>query len=327
MPNLQQMETATRLTVVAAESAAPKLLAAAETLAPSAVASVKQLAPRITATIEEICPKLNLPFTLPIQDLKGVKHTTVENLCALGRDDFRLQLSNGRELFRRHFSWGGDLAKDRYYSFTPWNNLSLPKAWQLKRGESVAQEYPFQWVHNDQYLTNGQYVFPRARPTGGEWHKYPIDAVPKQHWQGYLEGLEGKFVKEMIPLRKAIMEPKPRLAAPARELTPHQKELNAFLKERKMWDGSGSEQVSMAQDGSVVFKVDNPGATPLYVVDKPGDFAIYLYREYKQAQALASGKIPRAVEMLKTPRVIHIGEVWKDNLAVMLQKMRSGEIH
>ncbi len=195
------------------------------------------------------------------------------------------------------------------------------------KGESVAQEYPFQWVHNDQYLTNGQFVFPRARPTGGEWHKYPINAVPTQHWQGYLEGLEGKFVKEMIPLRKAIMEPAK--ACGSGERTSHRikKELNAFLKERKMWDGSGSEQVSMAQDGSVVFKVDNPGATPLYVVDKPGDFAIYLYREYKQAQALASGVIPRAVEMRKTPRVIHTGEAWKDNLATMLQKMRSGEIH
>ncbi len=427
MPDPRQIEAAVKLTVVAAESAAPKLLAAAELVAPRVVASVKQLTPRIAEVVDEICPKVNCiapvqeasaqaatrlkradvferitvvsvekhnrgvdallsngkavwyenrtgtgfcNFTTPddksryitkaqferlkvgddvasgypidgVQDwtnlnsrfskfpvrvLKGERDIKVENLCYLGEDDFRLTLSNKRELFRKDFT-GGYFAKEKFAKVTPWNEICLPKAWQLKRCETVGREYPFQWVNKDQYLTNGEFAFPRIRPSGGEWHKYPISAVPVRHWQGYLDGLEGKFVREMIPLQKRIMEPKPGLAAPARELTPHQKELNAFLKERKMWDGSGSEQVSIAQDGSVVFKVDNPGATPLYVVDKPGDFAIYLYREYKQAQALASGAVPRAVEMLKTPRVIHIGEVWKDNLATLLQKMRSGEIH
>ena len=427
MPDPRQIEAAVKLTVVAAESAAPKLLAAAESVAPGVVASAKQLIPRIAEVADEICPKvnciapvqeasalaatrlkradvferikvvsvekhnrgvdallsngeavwyenrfgpgvfsefrcpddtfrtitkarfdrlkvgdvvargypidgvkdwtnLNSRFSkFPVRVLKGEKDITVENLCYLGKDDFRLTLSNGRDFFRKDFT-GGYLAKEKFAQVTPWNELRLPKAWQLKRGETVGREYPFQWVNRDQYLTNGEFAFPRVRPSGGEWHKYPISAVPVRHWQGYLDGLEGKFVREMIPLQKAITEPAPNLAAAVRELTPHQKALNSFLKERKMWDGANSEQVSLAQDGSVIFKVDNPGASPLYVVDKPGEFAIYVYREYKDAQALASGQARRAVEMLKTPRVIHIGEVWQDNLAALLQRMRAGEI-
>ncbi|MBS1955333.1 MAG: hypothetical protein JST89_14205 [Cyanobacteria bacterium SZAS-4] len=264
-----------------------------------------------------------LGSTFPIRALRDGRDVVVEDLRCVGNDNFRLSLSSGLKLTREDFV-GSNYARHNYADVTPWNRLNLIKAWTLKSGETVGREFPFQWVKNDRYLTNGELAFPRIRPEGTDWRHYPIQAVPERHWQGYLDGLHGKYLREMIPLRETLEQSlrTPRLQV-VRELTPHQKELGKVLTERKIWDGMGSEQVSLSRDGSVIFEVKVPAKPSIFVVDKPGENAIYFFRDFEKATELASGQMARSAAMHEVPRLIHTGTIWKEKIVDVLKSIAS----
>jgi hypothetical protein len=176
-------------------------------------------------------------------------------------------------------------------------------------GEVVGYEYPFQWT--GEWLTNGVVWFPRQRPEGIDWKDYPIGAVPRECWEIFLAGLEGKFLDELIPYHREILG---RKSVRSGYLpTERQKQLYAVIT-GKMWHGhKDCKRVSVGRN--VVFHVTCAGGKPLYVLDNPGVGSIYLFRDLEKAMELAEGKITRNAAIEKGyERIIH-SEGWEERLA------------
>jgi hypothetical protein len=102
-------------------------------------------------------------------------------------------------------------------------------------------------------------------------------------------------------------------------LTPKQRELQSVVN-GEMWNGKlpdgGDAKITHVSLGqAVVFKMPLENGKILHIVDNPGDGAIYLFDNYKDAEKLASGYMSRmAARELGHPFVIHKGE-WKEKLS------------
>ena len=92
---------------------------------------------------------------------------------------------------------------------------------KLRPGDPVTIEYPFQWVKGE--LTNGVISFPPQRPHGRDWRKYSIDPVPESCWDDFLDGLEGKFMHELLPHHKEVTTKRKR----KRNLSPNARVLSS----------------------------------------------------------------------------------------------------
>lgn len=167
----------------------------------------------------------------------------------------------------------------------------------------------FQWAGD--YMTDGRLWFPRRRPEGLEWRKFPIAAVPAGYWETFLQGLEGKIMDELLDYctqeswRRPVVE-RVKLTERQEEIKRTIKsEIERMVKEKQMWQGDGVDAIAVGK--CVVFIVERSGQC-LYVVDNPGPGAIYVFRSKEDAHRLAREEVTRqaliksgAIRILHTP--------------------------
>lgn len=167
----------------------------------------------------------------------------------------------------------------------------------------------FQWAGD--YLTDGRLWFPRRRPEGLEWRKFPIAAVPSGYWETFLQGLEGKIMDELLDYyrqetwRRPVVE-RVKLTERQEEIKRTIKsEIERLVKGKQMWQGDGVDAVAVGK--CVVFIVERNGQS-LFVVDNPGPGAIYVFRSKEDAHRLAREEVTRrslikggAIRILHTP--------------------------
>lgn len=184
-----------------------------------------------------------------------------------------------------------------------------PKNAKLSGVKDPTRGYQFQW--NGQWLTNGEVWFPRQRPCKEQWHQYPISAIPQECWQMFLEGLEGKYLEELIPFHKQILT-----AGRKVKLTNRQAKVVALVASH-MWQGDeGCKTVSVGRN--VIFVASRAGGQTVHIVDNPGVGAIYIFDDYKDARALATGSVTRTSAIKDgATRIIHI-KGWQDKVAQRL---------
>lgn len=174
----------------------------------------------------------------------------------------------------------------------------------------------FQWAGG--YMTDGRLWFPRVRPEGREWRKFPIAAVPSGYWDTFLNGLEGKVMDQLLEYH--AQETWRRPVAERVKLTERQEEIKRTIKaeiersieEKLMWQGDGVDAVAVGK--CVVFVVSRPGKD-LYVVDNPGPGAIYVFHSRDDAYKLARDEVTRTA-LIKSgaTRILHtLG--WQSRLA------------
>jgi hypothetical protein len=185
-------------------------------------------------------------------------------------------------------------------------SLTWADAQTLSLGDVVDDEYPFQWVNG--MLTNGVVSFPSQRPVGKAWASYPIPAVPANAWDNFLEGLEGKFMKDLIPFRQAVTKHgsgKPRLS-------PRQREVEAVVR-GQMYKGQGGETIWLGRN--VIFVVPRGEKSTLFFVDNPGVGALYVFYNLTAAQEFAKGNITRRQAIAGgAKRIVHAGD-WQGRAA------------
>lgn len=173
---------------------------------------------------------------------------------------------------------------------------------QLNIGDSVSIEYPFQWVRGQ--LTNGEISFPPVRPTGKEWAKYPVPAVPAECWDDFLDVLEGKFLRDVLPTHSQVTTKKREQVA-HRQLTRRQNEVARIVR-GSMWKGNGCEQVIIGRN--VVFLLTRADGTALYLVDNSGVGALYAFDDEAAARNFASGATTRSAAIKSgARRIVHAG--------------------
>jgi hypothetical protein len=166
----------------------------------------------------------------------------------------------------------------------------------------------FQWAGD--YMTDGRLWFPRRRPEGLEWRKFPIAAVPAGYWETFLQGLEGKIMEELLDY--CTQESWRRPLAERVKLTERQEEIKRtikseierMVKEKQMWQGGGVDAIAVGK--CVVFIVERNGQC-LYVVDNPGPGAIYVFRSKEGAHRLAREEVTRQA-LIKSGaiRILHM---------------------
>lgn len=178
----------------------------------------------------------------------------------------------------------------------------------------------FQWA--GEYMTDGRMWFPRVRPEGRQWRKFPIAAVPSGYWETFLSGLEGKVMDELLEYH--AQETWRRPVAERVKLTECQEEIKRTLKaeiersieeKKKMWQGDGVDAVAVGK--CVVFVVSRIGRD-LYVVDNPGPGAIYVFSSKEDACKLARDEVTRTA-LIKSgaARILHTPG-WQSRLAEAL---------
>jgi hypothetical protein len=189
--------------------------------------------------------------------------------------------------------------------------LDWTTANRLRPGDPVTVEYAFQWVNGN--LTNGVISFPPLRPHGQQWRNYPIDPVPESCWDDFLDGLEGKFMHELLPYHKEVTTRKPEQQ---RALTARQSDVERVIK-GAMWKGDGCEQVAFGRN--LLFIVKRDGREPVYVVDNAGYGAVYVFRDHGHAREFARGAITRSAAIKSgCLRVVHAGK-WEARLSRILR--------
>ncbi|HEY9774728.1 MAG TPA: hypothetical protein V6C81_13285 [Planktothrix sp.] len=186
---------------------------------------------------------------------------------------------------------------------------------KLRRGDQVTIEYPFQWVKGR--LTNGVLSFGPERPNGNEWRQYPIDPVPAACWDDFLDGLEGKFLHELLPHRTHVIARKQEeQSEKTQKLSARQEGVKRVIRSA-MFKGAGCEQVVLGRN--VLFIVKREKRTPLYVVDNAGVGRVYVFKTEKYARDFASGAISRTQAIKDGAfRLVHAGK-WESRLARVLQ--------
>ena len=255
-----------------------------------------------------------------------------------------LKLSNGRTLsvaqrpLRVVEDWGTmkdggfvpkykNVLATKPVAVSPWEALSFEGASKVQAGDTYAQRYPFQWVDNK--LTNGNISLPKVRPEGAQWRQYPISAVPASYYDSYLHSLEGKIVDDVVASQPRILsgiKTERELARTAgRALTARQSE---------MWDGmltNGEKVPYVSLSDGVIFPYKTEGGNMLYVVDNPRSGAVYLYKDYADAEKLATnyhtledaveGKGARTLARESGAQfIIHKGD-WKEKLSQAIAQM------
>lgn len=195
--------------------------------------------------------------------------------------------------------------------------ITVEKALRLKVGKPVIVDRPFQWVGD--VLSNGLFTFPRERPFGGDWWRYPFPAV--DCWDDFLETLEGKCVSNVIEFRKGYLRHRKEERVRKRQvvLTERQECVQRVIN-KLLWKGGGCEQIALGRN--IIFVVKHEGNPVLYVVDNPGVGAIYRFFGEKKARALASGAWRRldAIEE-GADRIVHQGN-WEERLEAVVREVR-----
>lgn len=182
----------------------------------------------------------------------------------------------------------------------------------LSVGDQATIEFAFQWVNGE--LTNGVVSFPSEYPRGQKWN-FPVPHIGEAHWDAFLDGLEGKFLHELLPFRAEVVSRKPE--PQPRQLTERQTAVARVV--GGMWKGDNCERVSLGRN--VLFTVNRQNAQPLYVVDNPGVGAVYVFTSQETARAFATGEITRqAAIKAGCRRVVHAG-AWEQRLAALLAAM------
>jgi len=190
--------------------------------------------------------------------------------------------------------------------------LLWPVASSLAAGEAATMEYAFQWVNGE--LTNGVISFPPERPQGQDWRKYPIPQIGEAFWDEFLDGLEGKFLHELLPFHREVVSRKPE----PRVLTERQTAV-ARVVAGAMWRGENCERISFGRN--VLFIAKRQNAEPLYVVDNPGVGAVFVFTSHDDARNLATGAITRQAAIKRgCRRVVHAG-AWEQRLTELLVAM------
>ncbi len=204
--------------------------------------------------------------------------------------------------------------KERALNYVNRKSLTWSDATKLNVGDELALEYPFQWL-SDEWLSNGLYWFPKLRPEGSEWREYPVPAVPRECWDLFLSGLEGKYLVDWLPYHRQVTTARAEPAEP--RLTERQAKVQSVIS-GTMWQGSGDNCKRVAVGRNMVFHVTRPGADTLYLVDNPGVGALYVFATEAEALALADGTVSRT-DAIKAgaERIIHT-EGWQDRLAARL---------
>lgn len=176
---------------------------------------------------------------------------------------------------------------------------------------NASTEFKFQWVRD--WLTNGTLWIPREYPAPYEWRKYSIPRVPNELWETFLQGLEGKFLEELIPFHKRTVEAGSRKAI---ALTVRQQAVQRVV-ESHMWEGAGDcERIAVGVN--VIFIVESRERRTRYLVDNPGIGAIYIFDDYEQARLLATGSLARKDAIkLGVKRICH-SQGWEGRLTTHL---------
>jgi len=192
--------------------------------------------------------------------------------------------------------------------------ISYAAARAAKLGDAVTHEYPFQWIHlksRGRVLTNGIVTFPVKRPERAEWNDYPIDAVPAHRWDAFLDGLEGKFYRDMVAVAQNVrLEPE---TTRGPRLTPAQARFARVIN-GYMWKGNGGEQVELGRN--VIFYVERTGKPTVYVVDGTG--AAFLHDDVAYVRDIASGRVRRRQALRDgAQRIVHAG-AWELRLVTAI---------
>ncbi len=210
----------------------------------------------------------------------------------------------------------------------PWDHFTYEQAKALQPGDEFVKRFPFLW--DGDILTNGVHSLPRVRPQGQEWRRWPIPSVKEGYWEPYTNSLENKYVDNLVKehpkvlnaAREAVDNP----AVVRRILTPAEEQVQGVLS-KVMWDGklaTTGEKADYVDIGkSLIFKLPVAEGKLMYIVDNPGDGAIYLFDNAKHAEQLASGYMGRMYARdLGVPFVIHQGE-WQETLAKEVADLRA----
>ncbi len=187
-------------------------------------------------------------------------------------------------------------------------------------GATVGREFPFQWVK--ERLTNGEVGFPQERPTGSAWRHYPIYAVPARGWEFFLQALEKRFMRELIPTYHracSVAEEAELEERRARKTSEDGSELRRVI-EGKMWAGCPAAE-RIAVGSAVVWVVRRPEHLgTAYVVDNPDVGSAYFFSSYEEARDLASGLTPRSEIRPTQLHVDHVLE-WEKEVDVILENV------
>ncbi|MBX9573885.1 MAG: hypothetical protein K2X77_33630 [Candidatus Obscuribacterales bacterium] len=189
--------------------------------------------------------------------------------------------------------------------------ITWQEAEKLSVGDEISKEYPFQALGD--WLSNGLVWFPRERPQKQEWKQLPIPAVPKEFWEPFLSGLEGKFLQDLLSYHKEVTTKK---RSKRVDLTERQRCVRALIK-GQMWNGSSTcKRLSIGKN--VIFEVTRESKRVLYVVDNPGVGAIFVFNQKNDAVELANGNVSRSEAKKRgQKRVVHsVG--WESRLKLLL---------
>lgn len=289
----------------------------------------RQLAERIKARQEEAQLKARLAAEAEANarlafenTFKGGKAVSVIKLTSTQKkffgwrhksvtvDHLSLELSNGKTVEVSSYAASGytkDVAKLQLpcKPFLTWQEAS-----ELTEGSIISYEYPFQWV--DGWLTNGVTRFPRVRPEGSEWREYPVSAIPKDCWELFLSGLEGKFAADILPWHKTVTTREKKQQV---RLTERQTRIQAIIR-KQMWKGNEGDYVVIGTN--LIFSHQTASGVMLYLVDNPGVGAIYVFSDKEKAQELASNAITRTTAIERGyQRILH-REGWEEKVEALL---------
>jgi hypothetical protein len=184
------------------------------------------------------------------------------------------------------------------------------------------QPLPFQWItdaRGRRWMTNGIACFPETRPEGDEWDQYKMflpRAIEPRFWARFLAVLEGEYLDGVLGFHPFLAE------AREKPLTDRQKRLLAIA--GKMWKG-GEGIESLAIGACIRFTVPrSPELGTAYVVDNPGDGAIYCFASQDEADAFARGEIRRLEIRNRQTHVDHV-EGWEAEIEGILATVRAAD--
>ena len=141
----------------------------------------------------------------------------------------------------------------------------------------------------DDKLTNGVSAYRQKDPKVQNGDIIRSPQSKKVIWDSYKEALHGSYVDDLVTsqpqMLKAIEEARIPKEPP---LTPKQCELRSVVN-GEMWNGKlpdgGDAKITHVSLGqAVVFKMPLENGKILHIVDNPGDGAIYLFDNYKDAE-------------------------------------------
>lgn len=261
--------------------------------------------------------KISIPYipqsdAISYQDIARWGHYAVENSEKKGVnisiDENYVKINNRLISLTPYF----------FMNFIPCvNNLSVEKVANLLPGECIGFQYPFTRITIDdqEYLSDGYYVYPMQRPTRMEWndkwlHIGHAKGISVKNWGLFLEILRGLYHEDILDKHKISLQGLRKV---------HRDQNDQKIKRLAQCFGRGLDLKSVYVGEKLVFQVGS-----FWIVDSPEYGALYFFGRESSAKQWATGELNfrdarQLAEMEGGTYIIHKSD-WEEVAREFLKK-------